>query len=610
VPFAFSHPTRRRFLAGTAAALIGGKARAVHAAEDESQATTRLNGWLESRWEAWLASSPMLQAYLGRKTMYDKWDDLSDAHQADDVNRACKDLDDLRANFRAVALTSEARLSYQLYEYTMQERLKAYPWRYHGYPVNQLEGRQQEIATFLINVHSVGHAHQAEAYIHRLQGVGLFVAQLIDQLEAGEAAGVLAPQFVYSHVVRDCRNVITGAPFDNGKASPLWADVTAKIDALNIDAANKQRLKADAQKALLGVVRPAFVKLMAVAEDQRTRATTDDGVWKLPKGEEYYAYRLADQTTTDMTAAEIHDLGLSEVARIRGEMEAIKAKVNFQGSLSDFYHFLKTDPQFHYPQNDAGKAAYIAHAQEIIEAMRKRLPDVFLRQPRTKLVVKTVEPFREQSATSAFYEPPGSDDGRPGMYYVNTYDMSAQPKYEVESTAYHETIPGHHMQVALAQEMDLPSFRRFTNFTAYSEGWGLYSERLPKEMGFYQDPYSDFGRLTNELWRACRLVVDTGIHSAAKKWTREKAIDYLRETTPNSMADIVNSVERYIVSPGQATAYTVGMLKIFNLREAAKTQLKDKFDLRAYHEVVLGHAGVPLPILTQNVDAWVKETVG
>ena len=608
MPSSFAPFSRRRFLAGAAATFAGGLMGSARA-DDEGQATTRLNGWLESRWEAWLASSPMEQAYLGRKTAYDRWDDLGENHQADDAARARKDLDELRANFRSVALSPEARLSYLLYEYTSQQRLKAYAWRHHAYPVNQLEGRQQEIATFLINVHSVETQQHAEDYIHRLRGLGVFIDQLIDQMKAGEAAGVLAPQFVYGHVIRDCHNLIAGAPFENGKASPLWADITSKVDALGITAPVKQRLKNDAQSALLGTLRPSLVKLMAVCEDQRARATTDDGVWKLPKGDEYYAYRLADQTTTDMTAAEIHELGLAEVARIRGEMEAIKAKVKFQGTLQDFFGFLKTDPQFRYPQTDAGKAAYVTRAVELIDGMRARIPEVFLREPHTKLVVKVVEPFREQSATSAFYEPPGADDGRPGMYYVNTFDMAAQPKYEMESTAYHEAIPGHHMQIALAQEMDLPSFRRFADFTAYSEGWGLYSERLPKEMGFYQDPYSDFGRLSNELWRACRLVVDTGLHSGATKWTREKAIDYLRETTPNSMADIVNSVERYIVDPGQATAYTLGMLKMLELRESAKAQLKDKFDLRQYHDVVLGHAAVTLPLLERNVDAWVKETL-
>ena len=579
-------------------------------ADDEGQATTRLNGWLESRWEAWLASSPMEQAYLGRKTMYDRWDDLSEAHQADDAARARKDLEELRANFRSVALSSEARLSYLLYEYTAQQRLKHYAWRHHFYPVNQLDGRQQELASFLINVHSVDTQQHAEDYIHRLRGLGAFIDQLIDRMEAGEAEGVLAPQFVYGHVIRDCQNLIAGAPFENGKGSPLWADITTKIDGLTVGASVKQRLKNDAQSALLLTLRPALVKLMAACEDQRSRATTDDGVWKLPMGDEYYAYRLADETTTDMTASEIHELGLAEVARIRSEMEVIKAKVNFHGTLQDFFGFLKTDPQFRYPQTEAGKAAYVTCAVEIIEGMRKRLGEVLLHQPHAKLVVKVVEPFREQSATSAFYEPPGADDGRPGMYYVNTFDMAAQPKYEMEATAYHEAIPGHHMQIALAQEMDLPSFRRFADFTAYSEGWGLYSERLPKEMGFYQDPYSDFGRLTNELWRACRLVVDTGLHSGAHKWTREKAIDYLRETTPNSMADIVNSVERYIVDPGQSTAYTLGMLKILDVRESAKTQLKDKFDLRQFHDVILGHAAVTLPLLERNVDAWVRDTLG
>ncbi len=610
MPQIFPRSNRRRFLAGTAATLAGAFARPLRA-EDESQASTRLNGWLEARWEAWLATSPMEQAYLGRKTNYDKWDDLSEAHQAEDFERARKDLEELRANFRAVSLSPEARLSYRLYAFVSRERMDRYAWRHHGYPVNQLEGLHQEIATFLINVHSVESVAQADDYIHRLRGIGPLMEQILDQMRANEAAGVLAPQFVYGHVVRDCRNLLSGAPFDGGKPNVLWADITAKIAALNAPAPVKQRLRTDAEKALLTAVRPAYAKLITLCEDQRTRATTDDGVWKLPKGEEYYAHKLAQQTTTDMTPGAIHDLGLSEVVRIHGEMNAIKDKVGFKGSLQDFFGFMKTDPQFRYPQTPEGKAAYLARVEEIVAAMSARLPDVFLRQPRTKLIVKAVEPFREESATSAFYEPPGADDGRPGIYYVNTFDMAAQPKYEMESVAYHETLPGHHMQIALAQEMgDLPSFRRFADFTAYTEGWGLYCERLPKEMGFYQDPYSDFGRLADELWRACRLVVDTGIHAADKKWTREKAIDYLRENTPNAIADITNSIERYIVDPGQATAYTIGMIKILDLREKAKAELKDKFDLRQYHDVVLSHGAVPLSILTENVDAWIKEMAG
>ncbi|MBY0511290.1 MAG: DUF885 domain-containing protein, partial [Rhodospirillaceae bacterium] len=424
--------------------------------------------------------------------------------------------------------------------------------------------------------------------------------------------GVLAPRFAYINVLRDCRNIISGAPFDSSvNKSPIWGDVSAKVDRLAVDPVVKQRLRAEAIKALATVVRPAYFKLIALCEHQRDIANNDDGAWKHPDGEAYYADRLAYHTTTDMSAADIHAFGLAEVERIQHEMQTIMQQIGFTGDLKAFFARLKNDPQSYYPQTPEGKAAYIARAEDIIAAMRARLDEVFIRQPRGKLIVKPVEPFREQSVTSAFYQPPGAFDGRPGTYYVNTFDMRALSKFEMEALAYHEGIPGHHMQIALTQEMsDLPQFRRFDTYTAFVEGWGLYCERLPKEMGFYEDPYSDFGRLSSELWRACRLVVDTGIHSAETRWTRAQAIDYLGENTPNAAVDISNSVERYIVDPGQATAYKVGMARILELREDAKAKLGDKFDLRAYHNVVLGSGSVPLPILADNVAAWIKDTNG
>ncbi|MDX1391996.1 MAG: DUF885 domain-containing protein, partial [Rheinheimera sp.] len=300
----------------------------------------------------------------------------------------------------------------------------------------------------------------------------------------------------------------------------------------------------------------------------------------------------------------IHQLGLDEVARIHDEMRAIMTQTGFDGDLKAFFNFMQTDPQFYYPETEAGKAAYLAQATAVIDDMRTRLDQLFLVKPKADLIVKAVEPFREKSAGKAFYQRPSMDGSRPGIYYANLYRMSDMPKYELEALAYHEGIPGHHMQLAIAQELEgIPKFRRFGGYTAYNEGWGLYTELLPKEIGLYQDPYSDFGRLAMELWRACRLVVDTGIH--AKKWTREQAIAYLLENTPNTPTAVEKAIERYIVMPSQATAYKIGMIKILELRQKAKTALGEKFDIRAFHSTLLKNGPVPLDVLELLVDEYI-----
>lgn len=607
------HPfSRRRFLAATT--LLGGLAwtRLGHAAGDETAATQRLNGWLEARYDFWLGRSPMAQAYLGLKTNADKWDDVSEAHQLEDHTRVQQELADLRGAFHPETLSPSGRISFDLYARRCEMLIDDHAWRRHRFPVNQLDGWQQEIPDFLMNIHRVESREDAEAYIARLSSVDVLVTQVIDQMRRGEAVGVLAPRFTYAAVLRDCRNVLTGLPFESNPRgdSPLWADIKAKIDALGVEPTVKDALRASALRALVTVLRPAYISLMAVCAEQEARAGADDGVWRLPDGEAYYAHTLRRHTTLDMSPADVHSFGLAEVARLHGEMRAITKQLGFAGDLGAFFAFLRDDPQFHYPQTAEGKSAYIARTEEIVAAMTARLDEVFLRRPRAGLVVKPVEAFREQSATAAFYQGPGAFDDRPGTYYVNTYDMKVMSKIEMESLAYHEAVPGHHMQIALAQEMDeLPRFRRFSSNTAYDEGWGLYCERLAKEMGFYQDPYSDFGRLASELWRACRLVVDTGIHMADKRWTRSQAIAYLTENTPNGAGDIANSVERYIVDPGQATAYTIGMAKILELRAGAEERLGAKFDLRTFHDTVLANGSMPLPVLQNVVETWVSENV-
>ncbi|MSO97064.1 MAG: DUF885 domain-containing protein [Rhodospirillaceae bacterium] len=602
--------SRRNVLASGAAlaALSAAPAYVIAADTDAAKAeTVKLNAWLEERFKFWTNRSPTTKAYLGIKEDMDKWDDISEAHQKEDLELTQKDLAALKSTFDLAKLSEAGKLSFRLYDYKLNQDIADYRWRNHDYPINQMFGWQSEIPSFLINIHRIETKQEAQAYIARLSGVSTLTSQIIDGLKLREAQGVLPPKFVFAHVLRDSRNVLKGKPFDGDKDSTLLEDFRGKVTALKIDDAAKAALIADGEKALITSVKPAFEKLIATLEDQEKRATTDDGAWKLPDGEAYYLHMLRYHTTTTMTAKEIHDFGLAEVERIHGDMRGIMKTVKFNGDLKAFFKFMLEDPQFYYPQTDAGKAAYVARANEIIRDMKARLDDVFITKSKADLIVKEVEPFRQESATSAFYQGPGAFDGRPGTYYINTYDMKAASKYEMEALAYHEGIPGHHMQIAISQELEgVPSFRKFSNdFTAYVEGWGLYCERLPKEMGFYKDPYSDFGRLSMELWRACRLVVDTGLHAPQYKWTREQVIKYLSDNTPASETDIVNSTERYIVMPGQATAYKIGMEKIFALREAAKKKLGPKFDLRQYHDVVLRSGALPLTVLEEQVDAWV-----
>ena len=334
------------------------------------------------------------------------------------------------------------------------------------------------------------------------------------------------------------------------------------------------------------------------------KAGTEDGVWRFKDGDKFYATRLARITTTDYSAEKIHNLGLSEVARIHDEMKAIMKKVGFKGDLQQFFAFMRDDPQFYYPDTAEGKAAYLAEATRIIDTMKSRLDELFIVKPKADMVVKAVEPFREQSAGKAFYEQPSMDGSRPGIYYANLYRMSGMPKYQMEALAYHEGIPGHHMQIAIAQELEnVPKFRKFGGYTAYIEGWGLYTEFLPKEIGMYQDPYSDFGRLAMELWRACRLVIDTGIHSQG--WSRQQALDFLSNNTSLSQANVRAEVDRYISWPGQALSYKMGEIKIRQLRAKAEQKLGNKFDLRAFHDALLANGALPLEILEAEMDRFI-----
>ena len=574
--------------------------------EEIKEHSAELNEYFEEEFQKDVEESPMMQTRLGQKTNYGKWDNFSHLKYAEDRNKAKRRLGDLK-KIDPSSLDEETRLSYDLYLQKQENILEDYDFRFYNYPVNQMFGYHAELPAFLINMHRIDSISDAEAYISRLKGIPKVMEDVIGNLKIREQNGIMPPIFVFDRVLESSRNVIKGKPFGKSvENSALLEDFKSKIDDLEISQKKKKELISKAETALTKEVKPAYQNLIVFLETQQKRANSDAGAWKFPKGEEFYANALKRATTTNLSANQIHEIGLSEVARIHAEMEKIKKKVGFKGTLQDFFEFMRKDEQFYYANDSTGRNKYLTEARSIINTMKDDLDKLFLTKPEAELVVKAVEPFREKNAGKAFYQQPAKDGSRPGTYYANLYDMSAMPTYQMEALAYHEGIPGHHMQIAIAQELEgIPQFRKFSFYTAYVEGWGLYSELLPKEIGYYKDPYSDFGRLAMELWRSCRLVVDTGIH--AKKWTREEGIAYYKENTPNAESDCIKMVERHIVMPGQATAYKIGMNKILELRENAKEELGGDFDIREFHDVILLDGAVPLNILEEKVDNWVSE---
>ena len=580
----------------------------IYTNEEIAAESKKVSTFLRKSFENQVSLSPELQTRLGIKTDYGKLDDNTPETENRDLAIHKKELAWLTDSVNIAALSKEVLLSYKLYKDKVKNNIADYKYRLYNYPVNQMFGAQSGKPAFLINMHRIEDVSDANAYISRLNEFNKYFTQLIKNLETREALGIVPPKFVFDKVIQDSENILVGQPFDTSdKKSTLLKDFSEKINKLKIAAKKKNKLEIMARQALLTSVKPAYSNLISFLKKQKERANSDHGAWKFPNGEAFYNNALKRTTTTDLTANEIHQIGLDEVARIHKEMNMIRNKVNFEGTLQDFFQFMKTDKQFYYNDDKQGKNAYLKKAVSLIDSMKTRLDEIFITKPKAEIMVKAVESFREQSAGKAFYNRPAADGSRPGIYYANLYDMESMPIYQMEALAYHEGIPGHHMQLAIQQELkEVPLFRKFGGYTAYTEGWGLYSEFIPKEMGFYADPYSDFGRLAMELWRACRLVVDTGIH--AKKWTREEGIAYYTENTPNAKLDAIKMVERHIVMPSQATAYKIGMLKILELRAKAKNALGDQFDIREFHEVVLSHGAIPLHILENFVNEYISDT--
>jgi uncharacterized protein (DUF885 family) len=564
----------------------------------------RLLVFLDEAFDRQIANNPQALTALGIKRHYDRLNDYTDAEAERQLRLAESQLAQMKAQFDLARLSPAGQLSYRLFEDNVERARQGFRWRTHAFPISTNSSPAGAIPVFLINQHRIDSVEDAEAYIARLRETERVMGEISANVRRQAELGIVPPRFIFAPVRADARAVLQGAPFTVGPDSTLLADFRTKVGRLQVGDDVKARLIADGSAALTGEFRRGFDKMFATLDGIEPRATGNNGAWSLPDGEAFYADRLRINTTTELSADEIHEIGLREVARIHAEMERIKTQVGFQGTLQQFFRHVIENPEYKYPNTAEGREQYLADARAFIDQVMAVAPQWFRRLPQAPLEVRAVEAWRQDTAPVAFYNRPTPDGSRPGIYYVNLADMNQVLKPQIEAISYHEGAPGHHFQSALAQELpDVPKFRRFGGYTAYGEGWGLYAEALGKEMGFYQDPMSEFGMYSTALWRAIRLVTDTGLHS--RRWTREQAIDYFHANGLLSERDATKEVERYILNPGQATAYMVGQLKIQELRDRARSALGPRFDIRDFHAVVLENGSVPLDVLERLVDAYI-----
>lgn len=575
--------------------------------------TAEINTWFDEEYEELLQMSPLQLTAQGRKDHYAEIDDMSEEAEMETLEWMKKSVDEMHQQFSFEQLNKEAQLSWKLWEYQYEQAALNWEFRRSGYIFNQMSSMHSTLPQILINFHKVDSIADAEALFNRYTEVGRAIKQLIQRAKFQAEEGYKPPKFAYEYVIQQSEALIQGQPFaESGESSALWTDATSKISKLKedgkIDDDQKAKLLSEAKESLLNGFKPAYQELITwLKEELDSLEEKPTGLSRHANGKEYYSYRLQANTTTDLTAEEIHEIGLQEVARIQNEMLAIKDQVGFQGDLKEFFKFINTDPQFFYPNTDEGRLGYLNDSKAFLDTITQKLPDFFGILPKAQLEVKRVEAFREQDGAPQHYSQGTPDGSRPGTYYVHLSDMKSMPKSTMEGVAYHEGIPGHHMQISIQQELEeIPKFRTQFFFNAYVEGWALYSEALAKEMGQYKNPYYDFGRLVNEIWRAIRLVTDTGLH--AKGWTEEDAINYFAENSSIAPGAIQAEVRRYMVIPGQATGYKIGMLKIQELRAKAESQLGDQFDIKKFHDKVLEQGALPLNLLEEEIDLWITET--
>lgn len=576
-------------------------------AADSRSEDQRINEFFETVFERELSLSPIRQSSLGRKTdQLGQWDDFSDAFAGDRIARTKEDYERLKSDFDYEALSDNARLSYDLFAINAERAISNFEFIRNHYVVDQFNGQLSGLITVLQNNHRIETVQDAEDYISRIAALDQVLEQFTVKLQDRASYGVIAPAFSFSDVIGDALRISSGAPIDDTPGdNAVYVDFREKVTALDLGADITDELLMRAAVALKGPFEHGFAALIAEIERQQQLADGDKGVWSLPNGEDYYRNRIYHHTTLNLGAEEIHDIGLREVGRIHEQMREIQNSVGYEGTLREFFDFVRVDPDNYHEDSDIGREKFLSDAQRQVSEIYDVVDGYFSTLPKAQLEVRRVEPWRENSTSIAFYNRPSEDGSRPGIYYANLADMTSVQKYVFTAITYHESVPGHHFQIALAQELrGLPKFRKYGGYGAFTEGWALYAEQLAKEMGFYVNPYHDFGRLQNELWRSARLVLDTGIH--AKQWTREKAIEYFLNNTPLSEGDIVTEVERFFVNPGQALSYKMGMIKILELRERAKKELGSAYDIRDFHDAVIGAGSLPLQLLERQVDRYIS----
>ena len=550
-----------------------------------------------------LLSSLGLVEQFGFTSHNGKLSDESPAHQQKVFERWKRDLADLRG-YPLDRQSSSQRLSTHVLEWFLERQVEGEKYQWHNYPVNQLFGVQNQFPSFMANTHRLLTKRDCDYYLMRLDALPAKFGQLLESLKVREQKQILPPRFVVEEVLKEMTDFIA-KPASENILTTSFKSRAAKIG--NLAALQRADFQTRVEATVTGRVYPAYQKLIDYFREILPKTTTDDGVWKLRDGDAYYTHLLRENTTTALKPDEVHELGVREVARIEGEMRAILDANGFAGQpTGQSMEKLAKDPHFLFSNDDKGRADALAEYTRLITEATERSKQLFLTAPRAKLEVRRVPQFKEATAPGAYYDGAAMDGTRPGIFYANFRDMREVPKWSMPTLAYHEGVPGHHWQISTAQELKgLPQFRKVIPFTAYAEGWALYCEWLAKKVGWYDsDPFGDLGRLQAELFRAVRLVVDTGIH--AKRWTREQAIAYMREKTGMGEKEVTAEIERYIVSPAQACAYTVGMLKIQGLRARAEQELGAKFDQREFHDAVLKNGALPLEILEEQVKEYIQ----
>ena len=554
----------------------------------------RLNKLFDDEWQFTLREAPTFASELGDKRYNDRWPDasLQAIHRRHEHQlKLLKTLD----GFEASSLSRDDQLNLRLFRRKLQMETGQFRFNWHLVPLDHRQGIQDENS--VADSMDFSTVKDFEDWLARLRAFPVYVDQTIALMRAGVAAGMVQPQIVMRRLPTQIRRQLVEDPVQS-----LYYKPFKKIPD-SFPSAERERLEREAQAAIRELIVPAYRKFLGFFEREYFPACQlEVGASRRPQGQEFYAFLARRQTTTDLTPRQIHDLGLSEVGRIRAEMEAIKVKVGYQGTLAEFFEHLRTAPEFRFTNAGDLLTAYQAFSKQV----DPHLPKLFRKLPRIPFGIEAIPEHMAPDTTTAYYRPPSADGSRAGTYFVNLYKPEKRPKYEIPALSLHEAVPGHHLQIALAAELEnVPEFRRHDLTTAYVEGWALYAESLGDEMRLYDDPYAKMGQLTYEMWRAVRLVVDTGMHSL--EWPRDRAIQYFKDNAPKDELDIVNEIDRYIAWPGQALAYKIGELKIKELKRRARSQLGDKFDIREFHDIVLQNGAIPLDVLEEIVNEWLAE---